>query len=71
MRKHESGENISKATAAEAAELAAAQLTDDDRRRLDELRQSMESGEVRQQLDQMRAELEQLDQIDAAGGADQ
>lgn len=71
MRKHESGENISKATTAEAAELAAVQLTDDDRRRLDELRQSMESGEIRQQLDQMRAELEQLDQIDAAGGADQ
>lgn len=71
MRKHESGENISKATAAEAAELAAVQLTDDDRRQLDALRQSMESGEIRQQLDRTRAELEQLDQIDAAGGADQ
>lgn len=53
-----------KATAAEAAELAAVTLTDDDRAELDALRRSMESGEIRQRLDQ-------LDQISGAGGADQ
>lgn len=52
------------AAAADAAELAAVQLTDDDRAELDALRRSMESGAIRQRLDQ-------LDQIDAAGGADQ
>jgi len=52
------------AAAADAAELAAVTLTDDDRAELDALRRSMESGAIRQRLDQ-------LDQIDAAGGADQ
>lgn len=45
-----------KATAAEAAELAAVSLTDDDRKALDDLRRSMESGEVRQRFDQLSAE---------------
>lgn len=53
-----------KATAAEAAELAAVTLTDDDRKALDDLRRSMESGEVRQRFDQ-------LDQISAGQGAKQ
>jgi len=53
-----------KATAAEAAELAAVTLTDDDRKALDDLRRSMEHGEIRQRLDQ-------LDQISAEQGAKQ
>lgn len=52
------------AAAADAAELAAVRLTDDDRAELDALRRSMESGEIRQRFDQ-------LDQISGAGGADQ
>ena len=53
-----------KATAAEAAELAAVTLTDDDREAQDELRRSMESGEIRQRFDQ-------LDQISTEQGAKQ
>lgn len=70
---------IMQPTAAEAAELDALQLTAEDLQTLAEMRQSMESGELRAQLDQMHAELaaelaaldQSGDQISGAGGADQ
>ena len=56
-----------------AAELDALQLTAEDLQTLAEIRHSMESGELRVQLDQMHTELDALDQSDGsgAGGADQ